>query len=136
MTSSRTDQVSAFVGWLNAKDAALVRQIEAAIDKGADDFVDLARAACPTDPTLEDHPGQLRESIHKVDGSDPLQKRVVADARDAKGEYYGVHVEVGHRTPHGGHVPAHPFFYPAWRLVKREIKARIGSAVKVVVEER
>ena len=122
--------MAAFRARLAAVSAAARGEMAAAIEEGADEFVAAARTACPTDSTLEAHPGELRESIHKKEGAHELQVRVVADAKDEKGHYYGAHVELGHRTPDGGAVPAKPFFYPSWRLVKPKVRARIARAIR------
>jgi hypothetical protein len=129
--SDRQEQIANFMAYLEKVAIGSEAGIIAAIDKGAEEMVQLAQAACPNSE-MDKHPGDLRESIHVKDGSDPLRKLVVADATDAKGNFYGPHVEFGHRNG-GGHVPAHPFFYPAWRLVKRDAKARIRLAVKEAI---
>lgn len=126
---ARVEGMEALRAKLAAISTAARQGMAEAINAGADELVETAKAACPTDETLESHPGELRESIHKNDGAHELQVRVVADAQDAKGHYYGAHVELGHRTPDGGAVPAKPFFYPSWRLVKRRVKARIARAI-------
>jgi len=129
---SRAEQIGNYVAWLNARGDAMEALIAPALDQGADEFVSLAQSVCP-DSELDEHPGQLRESIHKEDGSDPLKRKIVADAsrpgKDGEPNYYGVHVEVGHKTPDGKHVPPHPFWWPSWRLTKRAAKSRIYQAV-------
>jgi hypothetical protein len=105
-----------------------------AVDESADEFVSAVQQACPTSD-LEGHPGELRESIHKKPGDDALQKYVVADAKDAKGNYYGVHVETGHKTPDGKHVPAYPFWWPTWRLTRKRIRSRINRAFDAAMKE-
>jgi hypothetical protein len=80
------------------------------------------------DPGLEKTPGELGDSVHSYDGHRQLQKIVVADAKDPKGEFYGMHVEVGHLTPHGEHVPPHPYFFPTYRARKASIKHNLRRA--------
>lgn len=122
-----------FKGALKAIQRGCLEHLAKEVNAGADELVSTLKAVAPVSD-LEAHPGQLRESIHKKPGGRPLQVRVVADAQDAEGHYYGAHVEFGHRTPNGKHVPAHPFFYPAWRLTRAKIKARIQRAIRAVVK--
>ena len=49
---------------------------------------------------------------------------------DSKG-YYPAHVEMGHKTPNGGHVPAVPFLRSTADEMRAGIIASIGSAVRV-----
>ena len=99
-----------------------------AIDKGADEIVAAARLTAPISE-LEMHPGQLKDSIHKQSSGHRFQQIVVVDARDARGHFFAAHVEFGHKSPSGTHVPAHPFFYPTWRLMRKRIMGRINRAI-------
>jgi hypothetical protein len=53
---------------------------------------------------------------------------IIADAKDAQGEFIGSHVEAGHRTVNGEHVAARPAFFPTYRARKKKMKARIRKA--------
>ena len=46
----------------------------------------------------------------------------------AKAAEYGMHLEVGHRTPKGGHIPAHPF-------IRNTIDADSEEIGRVMAEE-
>lgn len=45
-------------------------------------------------------------------------------------------VEYGHRTPDGGHVPAHPYFWPAYRLSRKRITNRVKRAIGKAVRDK
>lgn len=129
MTASRSEQIAALTAAFNKITVGLEDRVRGVIGESADRMVGLAQAAAPISE-LDAHPGALRESIHKIDGGDPLKAMVTADARDEKGHYYAAHVELGHKTPEGKPVPAHPFFWPSYRLVKRDFKSRLRQALK------
>lgn len=106
-----------------------------AIDQGADEFLAAARASCPAS-SLESRTGELRDGLNKsVNPFKEGQVLVFNDARDPDGDYYAAHVELGHRTRDGGHVPAKPSFWPSWRLVRKRVYARIQRQVKRAVDE-
>ena len=105
-----------------------------AVERGADRLVSTAQLTCPVND-LEKHPGELRNSIKKIPGSHELMRRVTVDAQDEKGHYFAAHVEFGHMTK-GRHVAAHPFFYPAWRLVRSRVKGQIQRGIKAAVEKQ
>ena len=52
----------------------------------------------------------LKDNIKtkKVSKKSPVKSSALVEV-GAKAAEYGMHLEVGHRTPKGGHVPAHPF---------------------------
>ncbi len=96
-----------------------------------DGLVEAIKRAAPVGDGLERQPGELRDSVHSY----PNQKRdlslkVIADARDAKGRFIGAHVEFGHMTPGGHHVPAVPFFFPTYRANKRPVRRRLAAAAR------
>ena len=109
---------------LNARFAAVSQAardaVVPALDKGADQLVAAAKHLAPEDD------GTLRDSIRKEDGEHPLERVVIAGGGDA---FYAVHVEHGTAQAH-----AQPFFYPAYRLHKKQIQNRIkrsiGKAIK------
>ena len=111
------------------------RLVLPAIDQGADEFLAAARAACPVSQ-LETHAGALKEGLKKAENPFKEGQTIVFnDAVDEKGEYIAAHVELGHRMPNGGHVPAQPSFWPAWRLTRKRIYARIQRQVTRAVRE-
>ena len=123
---------------MQARIAALPDQIVAnvkpAIVKQAEKLATAVREITPTAPEFERHPGELRESVHTEAGDVELGAKVVVDARDEKGAPYAAHVEYGHRTAKGAHVPAKPFFWPAYRHERRRIFAAIGRAITAAIK--
>lgn len=96
--------------------------------KEVEDLTEAEQRAAPVSE-LEDHPGQLRDSIHFYANPDrPLSYRIIADAKDDKGSYIGAHVEHGHKAVDGSHVPAVPFFFPTYRARKKGLKRRVSAA--------
>lgn len=54
----------------------------------------------------------------------------------SKGEYdYPEGVEFGHKTPEGGHVPAHPVLFPTYRSRKPGIFRRLRADVGAVISK-
>jgi hypothetical protein len=98
------------------------------LDTEVGGLVAAIKRAAPVGHALEQTPGELRDSVHSYDGKRELQKRVIADAKDAKGEFIGEHVEFGHRDKGGEHVPAVPFFFPTYRARKAGIKRNMRKA--------
>lgn len=100
-----------------------------------DDLVAAQKRAAPVDPTSPD-PGAFRDSIHAYPTPDrPLSYRIIADAKDADGNFIGAHVEHGHRAANGVHVPAQPSFFPTYRARKRGMKRRIGAAARKAAKQ-
>lgn len=84
---------------------------------------------------LDETPGQLRDSVHFYPNPDrPLSYRILADAKDEKGEFIGPHVEHGHKARDGSHVPRVPFFFPTYRARKKPMKRRIAAAGRKAVK--
>ncbi len=108
--------------------AELFPQIEAA----AEDFANVARAVAPVSP-LEKNAGDLKAGIRTRPGNKEGQVMIVNDAQDAEGRYYAAHVEFGHKSRNGAHVPAHPSFFPAWRLTRPKIYARLSRTLGRIV---
>ena len=108
----------------------LAAPVQAAIDAGAAELAEQAKAIAPVAPEFEGSAGELRESVRSQRNGRALSATVLADAEDAKGHQYAGHVEYGHKTPTGGHVPAKPFFWPSYRVKKAAIRARVRAAVR------
>lgn len=96
--------------------------------KEVEDLTEAIQRVAPVDDG-SDEPGKLRESVHfyPTPGR-PLSYRVLADAKDAEGEFIGSHVEAGHRTEQGGHVAGRPFFFPTYRARKKPMRRRLSAA--------
>lgn len=82
--------------------------------------------------SFDDPSGKLQSSIRHQDVSDStrISQRVSAGAKDEKGRDYAAWVEFGTSK----NEPA-PFFWPAYRLMKRRMKSRMSRAAKKAVQE-
>ena len=82
-----------------------------------------------------DH-GALRDSITvTLPGATPRrQDREGNSGLRERGAGHATYVEYGHKTKGGGHVPAEPFFWPAYRLSKKREVSRIGRAITAAVK--
>lgn len=113
--------------------ARLPTAVKEAVDRQlateAKELAEAIKRAAPVGDELEKTPGQLRDSVHayKADGRE-LTYRVLADAKDAKGNFIGPHVEFGHLARDGSHVPPSSFFFPTYRARKKAMKRRINKA--------
>jgi hypothetical protein len=63
------------------------------------------------------------------------ENQVLVTAGDEDVRYPAL-VEYGHRTPDGGNVPPHPYFWPAYRLSRKRIANRTKRAVRKAVREK
>lgn len=63
------------------------------------------------------------------------ENQVLVTAGDEDVRYPAL-VEYGHRTPDGGSVPAHPYFWPAFRLSRKRIANRTTRAVRKAVRDK
>lgn len=81
-------------------------------------------------------PGALRDSVHAYrNPSRELSWRIVENAKDEHGHGFARHVEFGHRTAGGGHVPARPHFFPSWRAKRAPAKRRLRAKAKAAFKE-
>jgi HK97 gp10 family phage protein len=122
---------------LKAKLAAIPKEARAeihkALDKSATEMVETAQSFAPVKT------GALRNSIGKTFGEyaadNPNVRGVTAGggvgdpdltvtihAGDQEA-YYAAFVEFGTKA-----APAHPYFFPAWRLLKKRVLSRIKRA--------
>lgn len=109
---------------------AVREELRKELAETARDIVTEMKARAPVAPEFERHPGELREHIASRPGRMELAVQVVCDPRTEHGVGYAPHVEFGHRTKDGGHVPPKPFFYPVLREQKRKAARRIRAAAK------
>lgn len=100
---------------ISAMPIAARKAIADALEKGADEMVDGAKALAPVDE------GHLRDSIRKEPGAHELQVRVVAGDEAA---FYAPMVEYGTTKQ-----TARPFFWPTYRLLRKRIRNRVSRAV-------
>lgn len=110
-------------GVQEAAQAKLKDQVEQLVEA-------LKRAAPKSD--LEQHPGQLRDSIEASEARKRvLSWRVVAWARDEKGRLFARYVEFGHTARKSGrYVPAQPFWFSTYRAWRRGMFAAVRQAVR------
>ncbi|HTN41813.1 MAG TPA: hypothetical protein VLZ84_11715 [Asticcacaulis sp.] len=96
-----------------------------------DDLVAAQRRAAPINKDKSDTPGTFRDSIHGYPNPDrPLSYRIIADAKDEKGNFIGPHIEFGHLTIDGKQVAARPSFFPTYRARKKGMQRRINAAAR------
>lgn len=107
---------------LAAMPAAAKTEIRAALDEGADRMVTLARGLASVDS------GDLRNSIRKEPGRHELAVDVVAGGplttravRHGLEPDYDYAAKIEHESP---------FFYPAYRALKKSIRARLSRAYR------
>jgi hypothetical protein len=113
---------------LAAMPDTLKANVKESLRKSADAFVERLHQVLPISE-MDTHPGALRDSAHREDGPSSVGSTVIVDAKDHNGESYAKHVEFGHKTKTGKHVAAKPAFYPALRLMKKQIVADVRQAV-------
>ena len=139
-----------FLGRLAALPDAMKQEVRKAIVTSAEEMVSLAKRFAPDDPSTG--APDLKSSItYRLNGSfDESDVSSVANARAAKFED-GLLAVVSAGDEHtlvtngeggrfqnarlqefgtkGGQMPAHPFFYPAYRLTKKRYRSRVQRAV-------
>lgn len=114
---------------LKAVPAAMKREVQVQGDTEVTGLANAVRDAAPVGSDLEHTPGALRDSVHGVrDTKQELKWRVIVDAKDEKGRGIAKHVEFGHLSRDGGHVPPVPFAYPTKRAMARGIRNRLAAA--------
>ena len=105
--------------------------VRPALEKSADQLVAAARHLVPEDQ------GDLKDSIRKEAGEHELQVAVKAGDGDA---FYARWVEFGTSEQEAlvafaSEQEAQPFFFPAYRLNKKPIEARIKRAVTKAIKD-
>jgi hypothetical protein len=123
---------------VNARLAKLPAAVTAAkreqLEKEVDALVEAEKRAAPVSE-LEDHPGQLRDSIQAHTNADrPLSYRIIVGARDKFGRLFGRYVEFGHTSRGGQYVPAHAFWFPTYRSRKKAMRQRLFAAPRKVLK--
>jgi HK97 gp10 family phage protein len=120
---------------MRAMPALAKQQIAKAMEQSAQEIADLARALAPVDD------GALRASIGwswhgapegsmtlgsvKTSGRGAGNLAIVVYAGDDRA-FYARWVEFG--TSQGG--PAQPFFYPAYRALRKRVRGRVSRAIR------
>lgn len=108
---------------MKAIPVAVRKAARAQLKANAEQLVETQQRFAP----VED--GKLQASIKQQDVSDStrISRRVTAGGREAP---YASWVEFGH-----GNAAPRPFFWPAYRVMKRRFKARMTRAAKKAVQE-
>lgn len=110
---------------------AVKAAVQAQLKTNVDGLVEAMKRAAPVGSDMERNPGELRDSIHSYPNPQrELSFRIIADAKDVKGRFIGGHVEWGHLTVGGRHVPAVPFFFPTYRAQKKPMRRRLADAAR------
>lgn len=113
-------------------------RLEPALKREVDDLVDAQKRAAPvgTPEEGDDHPGRFRDSIHEYQNAQrDLSYRITADAKDDAGQFIGSHIEFGHRTPSGAHVPGRPTFFVTYRARRRAMRRRLMTVSRNALKE-
>lgn len=107
-----------------------------AMEKGANEIVAMAKSFVPVDS------GDLRDSIGWTWGDAPKGTITLASSKPTDGgdritiyagndkAFYARFVEFGTQK-----MAPHPFFYPAYRTLKRRVKSRITREIKKGIRE-
>lgn len=116
---------------------ALTDAVSEQLGKEVSEMVDAMKRAAPVSDELESHPGQFRDSIHAYSNPDrPMSYRIIADAKDDKGNFIGPHIEFGHKKRGGkGHVPAKPSFFPTYRARIKASRRRLSAAARKAIKQ-
>lgn len=125
--------------WVDGLDKRITRTMREVLDDSAKQVTDMQRALVPVDQ------GDLRDSIGYSMGTKDLNAVIEAGdtasadhtvllTRRKSGKrvnaYYGVIVEYG-----SANRPATPFFWPAWRALKKLIWGRLKRAFRKALKE-
>lgn len=109
------------------------RMVGDALRLGADETANLIRSTAPV--SRDRRGGAIKDSVHVTQGPTPLSHDISVDARDENGRFYAAHVEYGHVTKEGVHVPAEPFFWQAVRVGKRRTRNRVSRATTQAIRQ-
>lgn len=107
---------------LGALPAKMKAEVRASLEKSADELVAMQKRLVPVDQ------GDLRDSIRKEPGAHELSVEVKAGDRKA---FYAAFQEFGTADQ-----PAQPFFFPAYRALRRRIRNRTSRAVRKAVRTK
>lgn len=120
---------------------AVEAEIQASLEKSGEEMVSLARALAPVDD------GDLRDSIvmttpgnlTPIYGGGGQQKVGPLGVRITAGDYlvrYAAIVEFGRKaTATAAAMAARPFFWPAYRLLRRRIRSRTARAITSAIKK-
>ena len=130
---SRSPQLARFIRRMNAIPVAVRAAVQPALDSSAAELVGTMKRLAP----VED--GALQRTIEAQPGKHELARQVVAGGeattvpvRDgADAEYdYALAQEFGTAD-----MPANPFFFPAFRLLRKRLNNRIKRSIRKAVKD-
>lgn len=122
MTTSNKAALAAIRADLLKRIPAQVQaEVAKAVDKSADEMAAAARTLAP------EATGELAGTIRVEAGPDNLSRSVVAGDEDAG---HGTFVEFGTPT-----ADAEPFFWPAFRLLRKRRDGQINRAVRKALKD-
>lgn len=116
----------------------------AAMEKGADEIVKMAKALVPVDS------GALRDSIGWTWGDAPKGSITLGTSKPAGDGDERITIYAGTRNKNLGdldafyvrfvefgtrNMTAHPFFFPSYRTLKRRVKSRITREMRKAIRE-
>jgi hypothetical protein len=96
--------------------------------KNASEFTALVRSAVPQDP--KSRGGHLAATIAQTSVGRVGVQVSIGDSTHP----YPAHLEFGHRSRGGEHVPAKSFWYPAKRVLKKRAHTRILRAQRAAIK--
>ena len=123
MKKSYREELSGLLLAIGDNAAKAAKAAKDALKKGADLVVEDARSRCPV------RTGALRDSIHAESRRGGTYIRIVADAQNSDGVYYGKVVEFSPRINR-------PFLYPAIDAARDSIRKDVARAVKESLKRR
>lgn len=127
--------VAAVKARFNRVPAAVRAALEPVLKKEVEDLVAAQQRAAPVGGVDDPTPGKFRDSIHSYPTPNrPLSFRIIADARDIKGEFVASHIEYGHRSVGGGHVHARPSFWPTYRARRKMMRNHLNKASRDAIK--
>lgn len=101
--------------------------------KAADGMVEDLVAIIPVDEKAA-FPASLRDSVRRMDGDTDLSVIVIEDGKDERGHSFAKHAEYGHLDGNGHHVAGVPHFWPVYRLMRKDFRAKVSRAVNAFVK--
>lgn len=121
MTADTDRRLAALKRWLAAIPAALVAKLEPVVEASANELVEMQRRLAPVDE------GDLKASLVVLPGDHPLARQIRAGGKNA---HHARWAEFG-----TANMPAHPFFWPSYRALRKRIKSRLTRAAGKAIKE-
>lgn len=102
-------------------------------DKNADDFMQQVAVRVPKadGPSDGEHYEKLVDTLQKTPGPGPMAVSVSIGGPRAP---FPAHLEFGHMSRGGRHVPAEPFWYPTLRVNRTRFRSRRSRAASAALK--